>query len=452
MDMKSRMNHGIKREVVGVGVPPEDSSVVLDVERYLSPEFARREWEKVFAKTWQIACRVDHVRNKGDFYVFDLGRESILITHGADGKLRAFYNVCKHRGNRLVRGQRTGNAPSFGCSYHRWTWNNTGSVKFIPDQETFPGMPDNCSLGLSELKLGTWGGFVFVSMDADIESLEKYLDPLQKILDKYEPERMALMQDQTVEWNCNWKVGLDAFNETYHVAATHPQLLVVIDDYNVHIDCFKKHNSFKVAYGVPSPRVEDRNTIPEVLGLYMDPTGAVLDGTGKALSSSKAILEAGAVDPKTFKGTVDDVRVAVQQTKRANQGKVPFLPYKNLSDAELTDDLHVMIFPNAQFNVFAENILMFRHRPHPTDPDRSLYDVWYLSHVAPGERPPLPEHQSVSSSKDDLGLTLSQDASNVETTQAGMKSRSLKTVYLSELETRIRHFNKVLDEYMKRPD
>jgi phenylpropionate dioxygenase-like ring-hydroxylating dioxygenase large terminal subunit len=452
MDTKVKMKHGIRREVAGVGAPTEDSSVMIDVERYLSPAFAQKEWDAVFTKTWQIACREDHVRNPGDFYVFDLGVESIVIAHGSDGKIRAFYNVCKHRGNQLVRGQRTGNAASFACSYHRWTWNNTGSVKFIPDRETFPGMPDECSLGLGELKLGIWGGFVFVSMDPNVESLESYLGPLPKMLDKYEPGRMALMQDLTVEWNCNWKVGLDAFNETYHVAATHPQLLVVIDDYNVHIDCFERHNSFHVAYGVPSPRIEDRVTMPEVLGMYMDPTRAVLDGTGKDQSSSKAILEAGAVDPKSFKGSVDDVRPAVQRQKRANQDKVPCLPYKNLADAELTDDLHIMCFPNTQFNVFAENILMFRHRPHPTDPNRSFYDIWYLSHVAPGEPRSLPQHKTVSGSQADVGLTLSQDASNVESVQAGMKSRSIKAVYLSELETRIRHFNKVLDAYMRRAE
>lgn len=449
MKAKSDVAHAVKREVTGSHVPKADSSVPLDVERYISPEFARREWETVFAKTWQIACREDHVAEPGSYYVFDLGPESILVSRGDDGAVRAFYNVCRHRNNRLVRDRCGQNARSFACSYHRWTWDTAGALRNIPDRETFPGLPCDSKLGLKELKCGVWGGFVFVSMNPDVEPLLEYLDPLPRLLDKYWPERMALVQDLTIEWDCNWKVGLDAFNETYHVAATHPQLLPVIDDYNVRIECHRLHNTFFVPYGIPSPRVVDRQTIADTLANYMDPTKVVLDGTGKPPDTDASVLAAGAVDPATFTGSADEVRRAVQQKKRASQGDVPFLPYANLTDDELTDDFHVMCFPNTQFNVFAENILMFRHRPNPANPNRCFYDVWYLAHVPPEKRQPLPPHVMLPAGAD-LGLALNQDASNVATVQAGMRSRSTDGVYLSELETRIRHFHQTLDEYMAR--
>ena len=443
-----KASHEVRREVVGNGAPEENSSVMLDVERYISPAFADKEWQAVFSSTWQFACRVDHVANPGDFYVLELGRESVIVSRGADGVIRAFFNVCRHRNNMLVRNKRTGNAASFACSYHMWEWKNTGDLKKIPDRETFPGLPDDCALKLNELKCDTWGGFVFVCMDPKAPPLLEFLHPLPEMLDRYEPERMAIMQDMTVEWDCNWKVGVDAFNETYHVAATHPQLLSVIDDYNVRIECYERHSFFAVPYGVPSPRLADRARIPKLLAQYMDPRGAVLDGTGKAAGSDDELLSAGAVDAASFEGDADDVRQAVQRKKREQQDQFPFLPYRNLSDAELTDDLHVMCFPNTQFNVFAENLLIFRHRPHPDDVNKSFYDVIYLSHVPEGKKPPLPDYAFSKASETDLGLALNQDASNVWSVQRGMQSQSTDGVYLSELEARVRHFHKVLDRHM----
>lgn len=445
MEKLAKPKHEIPREVIGPGAPEEDSSVRLDVERYFAPEFAALEWEAVFARSWLVACRVDHVAKPGDYYVFDIGPESIIVSRGSDNVLRAFFNVCRHRGNQLVRGKKCGNAKSWGCSYHMWEWHNTGKVKNIPDRETFPGLPDDGKLGLVPLKCDTWGGFVYVNMAADAPSLLEYLSPLPEMMDKYRIEDMALVMSQTIEWDCNWKTGVDAFNETYHVAATHPQLLPVIDDFYVRIECFDRHNSFFVPYGIPSPRMPNRDKIPAALAAYMDQRKEILSGTGKT-AGSNAVLEACAVDPATFPGGSDEVRLAIQKKKRACQDEFPFLPYKALNDAELTDDRHICMYPNVQFNLFAESLLVFRHRPYPGDPNKSFYDVWYLTHVDNNEKIPIPENQFAKASEGTLEYTLQQDASNVSTVQAGMQSRAAKGgLYLSEQEARVRHFHHVID-------
>ena len=439
------VKHDGTREIVGSGAPTEDSSVRLDVERYFSPEFAELEWEAVFARSWLVACRLDHVEKPGDFYVFDIGPESIIVSRGSDNVVRAFYNVCRHRGNQLVRDKKCGNAKSWGCSYHMWEWHNTGKIKHIPDRDTFPGLPGDEELGLVSLKCDTWGGFVFVSMAEDAPPLLEFLDPLPDLIAKYRIEDMAVIMSQTIEWDCNWKTGVDAFNEAYHVAATHPQLLPVVDDYNLTIECYDRHNSFVVPYGVPSPRVADRNKIPAALAAFMDQRKEVLSGTGKT-SGSTAALEACAVDPETFKGSADDVRLAIQKKKRECQDQFPFLPYKDLSDEELTDDRHICMYPNVQFNLFAESLLVFRHRPYPGNTNKSLYDVWYMTHVAEGERQPIPENEYAKASDGTLEYTLQQDASNLSTVQAGMHSRAAKAgLFLSDQEARVRHFHKVID-------
>jgi phenylpropionate dioxygenase-like ring-hydroxylating dioxygenase large terminal subunit len=394
-----------------------------------------------------MACRIEQVAQPGDYQLFEIGLESILIVRGNDQVIRAFYNVCRHRNNLLVRGKRHGSAAVFGCSFHRWTWDNTGQVKHIPDRETFPGLPADCELALKVIRCETWGGFVFVCMDLQAPPLVEYLSPLPQTLERYRVADMALVRDYTVEWDCNWKVGVDAFNETYHVAATHPQLLSMIDDYNVRIECFERHSVFHVPYAVPSPRQSDRSALPKVLVDYANQQrGGASDGSASKSTGEESLP---LIDAATFGGTVDDIRPAIQRAKRQRQAEMRHLPYANLSDSELTDNLHVMCFPNIQINVFAESALLFRHRPHPTDVNKSYYDVMFLAHRPDGERPPLPQHTFSRASETDLGLALNQDKDNVWSIQAGMRSRSTSGVYLSEQEARIRHFHKLLDDYMK---
>ena len=101
----------------------------LSGERYTSKNFFEMEWENVWTKTWQVAGRTTEIPESGDFFTFELGPESFLIVRQADGSVRAFYNVCQHRGNRLVQAPE-GSMPSFTCDYHNWRWGIDGALLF----------------------------------------------------------------------------------------------------------------------------------------------------------------------------------------------------------------------------------------------------------------------------------------------------------------------------------
>lgn len=126
--------------------------------------------------------------------------------------------------------------------------------------------------------------------------------------------------------------------------------------------------------------------------------------------------------------------------------------YSELNDDQLTDDYHYTIFPNVSLNVHADDIMMFRQRPHATDPNKMLYDVWLFELVPEGAPwPARPKHRRFRHGDRSIGQVLDQDAYNLPTVQLGMRSDAFKGLWLSDQELRIRHFHKVLDDYIYGP-
>jgi len=405
-------------------VDPELGWDLIAKERYTSPEFMRQEWERMWTKVWLLGASEHDLKEPGDYVVTELGAESVLLVRQNDGRVRAFYNVCQHRGNRL-RASGCGSTASFQCAYHHWEYNLDGSFKRIPDLETFPqGAP---SRGLEELRCDTWGSFVWYSFDPNVMPLTEYLGVIPSHLDPYQFHKMAPSRDVTVEWDCNWKASVDAFNESYHVQGIHPQLLWYLDDLDIQIDCYERHNRYLIGFGTLSPRVRVPNTIPEPM---------------------KAIMKGAGMDPADYDGRVTDIRRDVQQFKRKHgpsQGK----DYSRLNDDQLTDDYHYMIFPNVTLNVHADDCWLFRQRPHPTDPNKMLFDIWTYDLVPDGKPwPERPEHKRFAHGDKSIGLVLNQDAANLPGVQAGMNSRGYRGLWLGKQELRIRHFHKTLDDYL----
>jgi hypothetical protein len=139
--------------------------------------------------------------------------------------------------------------------------------------------------------------------------------------------------------------------------------------------------------------------------------------------------------------------LAIQKAKRARE-KDSIYPYKDLSDDQLSDDYHYMIFPNFTMNIYGETMLLFVSRPHPTDPNRMLYDLMNFAHLPEDQPYQLPDHVTYRHGQISLGLVLDQDAHNLPHVQDGMNSRAFGGLILGEQELRIRHFHKVLMDYV----
>jgi phenylpropionate dioxygenase-like ring-hydroxylating dioxygenase large terminal subunit len=409
---------------------PGLGTAVIDQRRYTSREFMKLEWEKMWTKVWLLGGRTVDMPEAGDYIVTDLGPESILIVRQRDGGIRAFYNVCQHRGNRLrpCGMGAAGESLSFKCQYHHWEYGLDGNYVRIPDIDTFKqGKPD---YALIEVACDTWGGFVWFSLNENPPPLAEFLAPMPQHLDPYHFDRMVQTRDVTVEWDCNWKTSVDAFNETYHAQGIHPQLLWYLHDLDVQIDCYDRHSRYLIPFGTVSPRVRKPPSIPEPI---------------------KVIMKAAGMDPADYDGPIANIRRDVQLHKRRH-GKEQGKDYSLLNYDQLTDDYHYTIFPNLSLNVHADDFWVFRQRPHPTDPDKMFYDIMTFELVPEGQEwPARARHKQWKHGDRSVGLVLDQDAQNLPGVQAGMHSKGFRGLWIGEQELRIRHFHKVIDDYVYGP-
>ncbi|MEZ5743047.1 MAG: aromatic ring-hydroxylating dioxygenase subunit alpha [Sphingomonadaceae bacterium] len=401
---------------------------LIPAERYYSQEFMQLEWERIWTKVWLLGGRSCDMPDPGDYICTDIGKESVLLVRQKDGSVAGFYNVCLHRGNRLVPEEGMGNVEDgvFRCIYHHWAYSSSGKLLHIPDQDTFPqGRPPGGKI--TPIKVEEWGSFVWFTLNPDAGPLHEYLGVIPQHLDPYHFERMAWKRDVTVEWDCNWKTSVDAFNETYHVQGIHPQLKWYLDDINVQYDCYDKHTRYLIPFASVSPRVALPSMVPPLIA---------------------GIMEQAGMDPAEWKGPISGIRRAVQEHKRkhgAEQGR----DYSDLNDDQLTDDYHYTIFPNVQLNVHADDVLLFRQRPHATDPNKMIYDVWVLELVPEGEDwPRRPRHQRFRHGDKTIGQVLDQDAFNLPYVQKGMQSDAFPGLWIGEQEVRIRHFHKTINDFV----
>jgi len=194
---------------------------------YSHPGLARLEFERVLKPSWQIVCHVNSIARPGDYQTFDLGPESVIVLRDRDGGIRAFHNVCRHRGARLLDGD--GNCPAtITCPYHGWTYRQDGGLIGMPIRESFPGL-DRAEHGLRSVRTDTAFGFIFVCLAEDAAALPPPVasvwGKLGEELKPYRCEEMVPLGPITWDvWNVDWKIAMDNYLESYHVPIGHPGL------------------------------------------------------------------------------------------------------------------------------------------------------------------------------------------------------------------------------------
>ncbi len=289
---------------------PELGQQRIPKERYISPEFMEIEWQRMWMRVWLLAGRVDDIEQPGQFFTFNAGRESVLIVRTEAGEIKAFRNVCQHRGNRLCQ-SRSGQVGSLQCRYHFWEWNLDGTLKHVPDPETYPqGLPAD-TLTLKPVACDVWGGFVWINLNPEAEPLHEFLGIIPEHLDPYHFERFYLAEDYSVEWECNWKTSVDAFNEAYHSQAIHPQIAAYLDDFRIQTDLYERHTRYLVPMMIPSPRYPDQEN--------PNPTLAEM---------AKMI----GLDASQYKGRLPQLRTDFQQARRT------LLTKQGIDCSDLNDD------------------------------------------------------------------------------------------------------------------
>jgi phenylpropionate dioxygenase-like ring-hydroxylating dioxygenase large terminal subunit len=190
---------------------------------YSHPALTALEIERVLLPSWQIVCHQNSIPRPGDYETFDLGPESVFVLREKDGNIKAFHNVCRHRGARLLDGAGTCSA-TITCPYHGWSYRHDGGLIGMPMRETFPGL-DRAEHGLRPVRVDTALGFVFVCLAGDPPPVAKTWGKLAEELAPYKFEEMVpLAPISTDVWNVDWKIAMDNYLESYHVPIGHPGL------------------------------------------------------------------------------------------------------------------------------------------------------------------------------------------------------------------------------------
>lgn len=418
-----------------------------DPARYHDPAFMAEEWDKVFARSWLLVGPASDIPEPGDFFTFEIGPENFIIVRGDDGAVHAHYNVCPHRGSRLVTSQ-FGSLDRFTCPFHSWKFDLEGHNIAVTDEETFRPEVLCHKHDLTSVRCEEAVGLIFISMDSEIEPLHEWLAPILPQLELYQIDQMYVVQHRRSDWGSNWKGGVDAFAEIYHLHAVHPQTQCLMDD-RTQIDLWPGGLSRQfVPFAQPAARYADQETVNPGIQMMLRDAG---------------------IDPATFNGTAAETRHAVQQAKRRRSDQLG-LGYERFSDSQLSDSVVYSLFPNVQIGCHPEAIFLHRFVPHATDPNQFTYDTCILyRHVdAPGYGAPawmgLGEDVDLSgATRPDiihtklgeppcLGEVLDQDSELLPIVQAGARSRGFKGPLWSEQEGRLRHFHAELDRRMgKRP-
>ncbi len=192
---------------------------------YSSPALLELEKESVFKMHWQIVCHLSDIPNKGDYQTFDMCGERALIIRDRDDEVRAFYNLCRHRGSRVV-GKESGNCKNaIVCPFHGWVYNLDGTLRGAARPNTFPEL-DKQKFGLRPINCEVWNGFVFIRFNEGPQpSVKTLLAPFEVEAAKYRMDCLAPTDGISTSMTpINWKSVRDVDNEGYHVAMAHPAL------------------------------------------------------------------------------------------------------------------------------------------------------------------------------------------------------------------------------------
>lgn len=412
-------------------------------DRYWSQDFAEREWEHMWKKIWHVGGRAAQLEEPGDFITHDFKHETVLMVKQEDGSIKAFFNVCMHRGNQLVSTSEGGVNGHFTCPYHGWQWGLDGTLEHVQDPEDFPENPCG-KLRLKEVACDTWGGFVFFSFNPDPVPLLDYLDPVPTLLANRDLEDHVRVVWRRLRVNTNWKFASDNFNEAYHIPAVHPQFQPMIDDHysTTVFEMYPTGHNRMIEKLQPSSRFEDAQ--------QMKPLWA-------------EVLKEWDINPDDYDGRAQEARVALQQARRKLGPQRGFAYFDKLTDGELTDQMHHTLFPNLTLTGTPEGLHVFRTEPDADDPNWSTFDYWYLvpkvegaSEVATlyGMRP-YEEAEFEDGDYTDYeaniaqGDFLTQDLSLAVTQQRGLRSMAFEDSYLAGQETRVRRFHEVINDYLE---
>jgi Rieske 2Fe-2S family protein len=237
---------------------------------YHAPEIWELEKARIFSRSWYCVGREEQLAGAGDYLTHDVADESVIVIRGKDDELRAFANVCRHRGSRLLN-ESSGRVRAITCPYHAWTYGVEGALRATPNVLEEDGLPRE-EYGLYPIALETWQGFVFVSLAQAprplLDALAAEPDgPLD--YDRYRLGELRLAHRIVYEVEANWKIIIDNYNECLHCPSVHPELVKIVPLYRkgMVMDPAKEDVGATLDEGLDAFTLSGTTSLPRLPGL-----------------------------------------------------------------------------------------------------------------------------------------------------------------------------------------
>jgi phenylpropionate dioxygenase-like ring-hydroxylating dioxygenase large terminal subunit len=436
------------------------ADIFVPANRWTSPERDAAERDRLWPRTWQMVCREDRLPGVGSFVAHQIMSDPVLVIRTGEGPddLSAIYNVCQHRGRRLVDRSHGTLAREITCRFHGWRFGWDGELTHVYAEEDFTACPafDKQALSVPKIRVGRWGGFVFVNLDPDAEPLDTWLAPVAEALDPFHLQDCKPHFWARIHAPVNWKTYIEAFNESYHAGETHKLGI----DYRQGVTPGAARGAHGMFWaeggGLANYKVRGANawktakTVQESLWANMahqyDTLFALaLDPTMKAADRIKDLPEG--TPPEQV---MDQFYAAVIEETERTGAKFP----RELDLAAWKaagTDWH--IFPNMIILPALDGALVYRAMPDPKDRDRSFVDIWslgrYPADYAGPDEPSFFENFETFRGNNPF---LEEDFDNMEAVNEGMKSRAFKgAMFNPSQEAQIRHFHLMLDKFCGTP-
>lgn len=369
----------------------------ISAESCVSAEYFELERERIFRRSWLNVGAVWEIPGPGDYFVRDLAvcNVSILVMRGRDKEVRAFYNVCSHRGNKLVANARGTCRGYLTCNFHSWGYDSTGNLKWVPDEVNFYDL-NKSELGLTPVPTEVWNGFIFINLDPNPrENLISYLDGVAERIKGGDFDKITLAQCCKFDEKANWKVGIDAQNEIYHVPFQH-------------------------RYIIPDRFVANENNLTRVQDVTFFGRHSVYSceiNTGhKPVPMEQRIAELDRAPTRCRMPMIGDF------------------------------DFYV-IFPNFVMIFFrgANNDLCLTYNFWPLAVDRTIWEARaYLPPPANAAERLVQEFICTR-----LRIVFEEDAAGHETVHAGLATRAKKNIFFQDEEIQLRYFHKIVEDHMQ---
>ena len=425
----------------------------ISARRYYDREFYELEREHLWPRVWQMACRLEEIPKPGDYSVYRIFDQSVIVVRVDEKTVKAYHNACRHRGAEIVDDR--GSCPTgFTCPFHGWQWSLDGVCKLVFTPQLFSRESlDKADLRLRECRLEIWGGCAFINFDDNAPPLRESIEPFASMHDAWHVESLRSEWWLAARLPVNWKLAMEAFMEGYHVMATHPQLLPSEGDGNIFAyqempPELVPMSRYATVQTKGAPEFSSRDFVDMNIHFMK-----VLNVGMAGMTSKRDIAVAESIRDTTLP---NDIPGATTTWRRAVNDAVMKDHRKKGMDIADLNDVDAKRYATSVNFCFPHYFLLptfgsaSSYRIRPLGPEECLFELWSLTRYAEGEeRPPIKTPEPMAHNDPRWPPIPSQDFSNLPRQQRGLHTKGFEFMRLSnKVEGLISNYHRLIDGYL----